>query len=62
MTSCAALNPPEIKVSDSFCSVYQQVVRAKGEGDVQAPKEAKQRILANELTYRCLCKGEQNFC
>ena len=49
-------------MSDSFCSTYQQVVRAKGEGGVQATKEVKQRILANELTYRCLCKGEQSSC
>lgn len=47
-----------VTTTDSFCQVYQQVVRAKGEGAIAAPLAVKKRILANELTYRDQCSGQ----
>lgn len=41
---------------DSYCQVYNQVVVSKGDGQISAPLAVKQRILANELTYRQECK------
>ncbi len=53
---CQTLTQPAI---DSFCSVYQPVIQAKGDGSIQAPTLPKRRMLANELTYKQLCpKGK----
>lgn len=51
-TSCVASNR---LASDSFCSTYQRVIRAKGEGTIQALRSVKVRIAANEKTYLCNC-------
>lgn len=51
-TSCSAT----LSQVDSYCSVYQKVIRAKGEGSINALLPVKQRIAANEVTYRCLCE------
>lgn len=57
-TSCAALNLENpVTVSDSFCSTYQQLIQAKGEGSIQAQRSVKNRIAANEKTYICLCSN-----
>lgn len=40
---------------DSFCAVYQPVVQARGDGTIKGTLGAKQRILANERTYRKVC-------
>jgi hypothetical protein len=45
--------------ADSYCSVYSQVVRQKGDGAISAPSEVKRRILANEVTFRELCGGKK---
>lgn len=42
---------------DSFCTVYQQVVQAKGDGTIKGTLGVRQRILANELVYRKHCLG-----
>lgn len=42
---------------DSFCTVYQRVVVAKGEGKIVASDAVKRRIIANELLYRQTCNG-----
>lgn len=42
-------------VADSYCTTYIPIVRAKGEGNIQAAPPVKKRILANEKTYRGLC-------
>lgn len=41
--------------SDSFCQTYQPIVRQKGDGAITATRGVKERILANEKTYRGLC-------
>lgn len=46
------------QVVDSFCEVYQQIVVAKGDGSIAASPGVKRRVLANELTYRKLCRGK----
>lgn len=51
-TSCSAT----LSQVDSYCAVYQKIIRAKGEGAIQAPLPVKQRIAANEVTFRCLCE------
>lgn len=56
-TSCAALNLENPAASDSFCSTYQQLIRAKGEGSITALRPVKNRIAANEKTYICLCSN-----
>lgn len=43
-------------VIDSFCQVYQPIVQAKGDGTLSGTLGVKRRILANEQTYRRLCK------
>jgi hypothetical protein len=41
---------------DSFCQLYHPVVTAKGDGTITATSSVKKKLLANELTYRKLCK------
>jgi hypothetical protein len=41
---------------DSFCSLYSQVVVAKGDGVISAPLAVKKRILTNEQLYREQCR------
>ena len=41
---------------DSFCQVYRPVIAAKGDGTITATDGVKRRLLANELTYRKLCR------
>lgn len=41
---------------DSFCQLYNPVVTAKGDGTITATSSVKKKLLANELTYRKLCK------
>ena len=41
---------------DSFCQLYNPVVTAKGDGAITATIGVKKKLLANELTYRKLCK------
>jgi len=56
MTACSTLNPESpVKAIDSYCTTYIPIVRAKGEGNIQAASPVKRRILANEKTYRGLC-------
>lgn len=56
MTSCAALNlESPVKAIDSYCSAYQPLIQAKGEGTIQALRPVKNRIAANEKTYACTC-------
>jgi len=61
MTGCESLSQlsqRDLKVTaDAYCATYQKIVRARGEGNINATKAVKQRILANELTYKCLCEG-----
>lgn len=48
---------------DSYCTTYQQVVVAKGEGAISAARPVKNRIAANEKTYLCLCAEKKPaFC
>lgn len=54
-TSCSAT----LSQVDSFCTTYQKVIRAKGEGAINAALPVKQRIAANEVTYTCLCVNAQ---
>ena len=54
MTSCAALNQVPL-ATDSYCSAYQRVIQAKGEGTITAARSVKNRIAANEKTYVCNC-------
>lgn len=41
---------------NSFCQVYEPVVQQKGDGSLTGTSGAKRRVLANELTYRKICK------
>ena len=52
-TACATLN--QSPTSDSFCSTYQPLIRAVGEGVISAKRPVKERIYANEKTYRQFC-------
>lgn len=57
MTLSAALSLGSCQTTvDSFCEVYNQVVVQKGDGTITASSGVKRRLLANELTYRQLCK------
>ena len=61
-TSCVGLSP-SLTASDSYCSTYQRVVQAKGEGTIQALRPVKNRIAANEKTYACNClEVKPKFC
>ncbi len=60
MMACAALslsNCATPLVTDSYCSVYQPIVVAKGDGKIVASEGVKRRLLANELTYRAQCQS-----
>lgn len=37
---------------DSYCQEYVQIIRKKGDANIQANSGVKKRILANELTYK----------
>ena len=52
--SCEA---PKPVVIDSFCSSYQRVIRSTADAAITAPLGPKQRLAANEITYRCTCEG-----
>lgn len=59
MTLCAALSLGSCQTTqvDSFCQLYNQVIIAKGDGSITATASVKRKLLANELTYRQLCKS-----
>lgn len=62
MLAFVALNPPTSctpQEIDSYCQLYNQVVVQKGDGTITASNGVKRRLLANELTYRELCKQEK---
>jgi len=42
--------------TDSLCTVYQPVIQSRGDSSIKAPLAVKQRILANEMTYRRQCR------
>ena len=48
---------PAPAVADSFCAVYQKVVRAPSDGAIRAGDGVRRRIAANEVVYRCQCDG-----
>lgn len=48
--------PPKQPAVDSFCQSYQRVIRQPAESAIQAPVSVKQRLAANEITYRCQCE------
>lgn len=48
---------PKPVVIDSFCSSYQRVIRNASDSAISGPLAAKQRLAANEITYRCTCEG-----
>lgn len=54
-SGCETLNPNLPTASDSFCTAYQRVIQAQGEGAIQALRPVKNRIAANEKTYICNC-------
>lgn len=56
LSALAACANSQVPV-DSYCLRYNEVIRAKGDGDIKAKPEVKQRILANELNYE-ECKRE----
>jgi len=43
-------------ISDSYCSAYIPIIQQKGDGTIVATRGVKERILANEKTYRAVCK------
>lgn len=61
MLAFAALSPGSCTPEqiDSYCALYNQVVVAKGDGAITASPGVKRRLLANELTYREICKQPQ---
>jgi hypothetical protein len=48
---------PKPVVIDSFCSSYQRVIRSPADAAISGPLAPKQRMAANEITYRCTCEG-----
>ena len=48
---------PKPVVVDSYCSSYQRVIRTPADAAITAPLAPKQRLAANEITYRCACEG-----
>lgn len=63
MTSCASWNLERPTTSDSFCSTYQRLIQAQGEGAITASRAVKNRIAANEKTYVCNCTDPKpKFC
>lgn len=49
--------PPTPPPSDSYCQLYQLVVRAAGDGSISAAGSVKKRIAENEVIYRCKCQA-----
>lgn len=54
LSACAHKQPVPV---DGYCLRYNEVIREKGDGDIKAKPQVKQRILANELNYE-ECKKE----
>lgn len=52
MPSCAGSNP----TADSYCAAYVPVIVNKGDSAIAARLQVKQRIAANEVTHRRLCR------
>lgn len=59
LSLAGCVTKPKPEVIDSFCTVYQKVIREKGDGEIRAKLGVKQRIAANEVTYNKQC-GEEN--
>lgn len=45
---------------DSFCQLYERVIREKGSSNIQASTAVKRRILSNDLKYKQFCMGGGN--
>ena len=45
--------------TDSFCTLYEKVIREKGDAAIKAPLTVKKRLLINEQNYRKLCGGSK---
>lgn len=60
ISSCKTLNQ---SLPDSFCSQYQEVIQKIGDGTIIASEDVKKRLAANEVNYKCQCKGvKANYC
>lgn len=51
---------PKPAAVDSYCQSYQRVIRQPSDATIQGPLSVKQRIAANDVTYRCLCEKWDN--
>lgn len=47
---------PKTPVVDSYCTQYQRVIRKPDEARISGALVVKQRIAANDVTYRCVCE------
>lgn len=63
LTGCQAVGERPL-VTDSFCHVYQRVIRSEAEGAslASAERPVRERIATNDSLYRCQCQGEEKFC
>jgi predicted glycosyltransferase len=52
--------PQKPAAVDSFCQSYQRVIRQPSESAITASLNVKQRLAANEITYRCVCEKWDN--
>lgn len=59
LAGCASLRDLQPGAINSFCSTYQRVITAKGDGTITATRAVKQRLAANEVTFRRECEGVQ---
>jgi hypothetical protein len=41
--------------TDSFCHLYEPVIKQKGDSEIAAKRQVKDRILGNEQIHRGLC-------
>lgn len=49
------------EVLDSYCQLYTQVVRNRGDGEkIKAPLEIKKAILKNEKLFNRVCPQQDN--
>ena len=56
MASCVnSAKTPIINV-DSYCAQYRKVIQSREDSNIKGTRAAKQRIVANEVTYVCLCE------
>lgn len=62
LSGCVADGNNSPLVVNSYCAVYQRIIRSEAEGASlhAAHRSVKERVAANDTLFRCECEGWTN--